>query len=442
MEKMRATVIGGGLAGSEAAWQLARRGVEVTLHEMRPVVTTPAHRTDRLAELVCSNSLGSDSAGSAPALLKAEMRRIGSLILEAAAAAQVPAGSALAVDRDVFAGFVTDKLAGHQRITIVRGEITEPSGPVVIATGPLTSPGLASLLRSEVGSEYLHFFDAAAPVVTRESLDETRLFAASRYDKGDGVYLNAPLNREEYARFYEALRTAENTVLHLADEKDVCFFEGCLPVEVLARRGPDTLRFGPMKPVGLRDPRTGHRPYAVVQLRQDNVAGDLFNLVGFQTQLKWGEQKRVFSLIPGLEHAEFVRLGVMHKNTYLAAPAFLAPTLQWRDRPDWFFAGTVIGVEGYTEAAATGLIAGLNLARVLAGEAPIRFPPTTMLGALLRYVSSCDPKHFQPMNSNWGLIDPLDERVRDKQDRHRRQAERALADLDHTLAERQAVVAS
>ncbi|MBM3267841.1 MAG: methylenetetrahydrofolate--tRNA-(uracil(54)-C(5))-methyltransferase (FADH(2)-oxidizing) TrmFO [Candidatus Sericytochromatia bacterium] len=431
---MRAHVVGGGLAGSEAAWQLARAGVDVTLCEMRPAASTPAHRTDQLAELVCSNSLGSDTPGSAPALLKAEMRRFGSLVLEAAEAARVPAGSALAVDRDIFAANVTRRLAEHPRIAVVRAEIGELPDPAVVATGPLTSPGFAATLQREIGAAHLHFFDAAAPVVTRESLDEAKLFAASRYGKGDGVYLNAPLTRDEYEAFHAALCAAENTVLHLAEEQDVRFFEGCLPVEVLARRGHDTLRYGPMKPVGLRDPRTGHRPHAVVQLRQDNVAGDLFNLVGFQTQLKWGEQKRVFSLIPGLEQAEFVRLGVMHKNTYLAAPAFLAPTLAHRERPGWFFAGTLIGVEGYTEAAATGLLAGFNLARTLRGDAPLELPTTTMLGALARYVSTCEVKHFQPINSNWGIVDPLASRVRDKQERHRLQHERSLADLDRLLA--------
>lgn len=424
-----AHVVGGGLAGSEAAWQLARRDVDVVLHEMRPGRPTPAHRTDGLAELVCSNSLGSDTPGSAPALLKAEMRRIGSLILEAAAEARVPAGSALAVDREVFSAAVTRRLSAHPRISIVRDEVVElPQGPVLIATGPLTSSALADRLRERVGRDHLHFFDAAAPVVSRESLDETRLFAASRYGKGEGVYLNAPFDPGEYDRFWEALKDAENTVLHLQDEKDVTFFEGCLPVEVLARRGKDALRYGPMKPVGLIDPATGKRPWAVVQLRQDNVAGDLFNLVGFQTQLKWPEQKRVFSLIPGLDHAEFVRLGVMHKNTFLAAPAFLAPSLRWAGPTPCYAAGTLIGVEGYTEAAATGLLAGINLARELAGQPPLVLPPTTMLGALARYVSSCDPERFQPMNSNWGLVDPL-EGIRDKRLRHEKMAERALAEL-------------
>lgn len=433
-ETLKATVVGGGLAGSEAAWQLAQRGMDVVLREMRPAVPTPAHRSDRLAELVCSNSLGSDTWGSAPALLKAEMRRFGSLVLEAAQAARVPAGSALAVDRDVFAGYVTEKLAGHPRVQVVRDEVVEPSAPVVIATGPLTSGILAERLRELVGADHLHFFDAAAPIVTRESLDERKLYEASRYGKGEGYYLNAPMGREEYLAFRDALVAAENTVLHLAEEKDVNFFEGCLPVEVIARRGVDALRYGPLKPIGLRDPRTGKGSYAVVQLRQDNVAGDLFNLVGFQTQLKWGEQKRVFSMIPGLEHAEFVRLGVMHKNTYLAAPAFLGPTMQWQGKPGWFFAGTLIGVEGYTEAAATGLLAGMNLARVLGGLAPLVLPTTTMMGALARYVSSCDPRLFQPMNSNFGLLDPLPEKIRDKKDRHAAMADRALADLDALLA--------
>ena len=430
----RATVIGGGLAGTEAAWQLALRGIDVVLHEMRPVVPTPAHKTDRLAELVCSNSLGSDSWGSAPALLKAEMRRFGSLVLEAAQAARVPAGSALAVDRDLFAGFVTDRLAAHPRVTIARSEVVEHFAPVVVATGQLTSGLMAEHLIAVLGAAQLHFFDAAAPIVTRESLDEARLFEATRYGKGEGFYLNAPMTREQYETFYRALVEAENVALHLAEERDVNFFEGCLPIEVIARRGKDSLRYGPLKPIGLRDPRTGKGAYAVVQLRQDNVAGDLFNLVGFQTQLKWGEQKRVLSLIPGLEHAEFVRLGVMHRNTYLAAPAFLGPTLQWQGHPGWFFAGTLIGVEGYTEAAATGLLAGMNLARVLGGLEPLVLPTTTMLGGLVRYVSSCDPGLFQPINSNFGLLDRLPDRVKDKQERHAAMADRAIADLDALLA--------
>ncbi|MEB3299865.1 MAG: methylenetetrahydrofolate--tRNA-(uracil(54)-C(5))-methyltransferase (FADH(2)-oxidizing) TrmFO [Candidatus Sericytochromatia bacterium] len=428
-------VVGGGLAGSEAAWQLARQGLDVVLHEMRPVRSTPAHKGDGLAELVCSNSLGSDTAGSAPALLKAEMRQLGSLILEAAEEAKVPAGSALAVDRDVFSAAVTRRLTAMPGLTLVRDEITHLEGPIVVASGPLTSPSLADHLQAMLGVGQLHFFDAAAPVVTRESLDMDRLFMASRWDKGEAAYLNAPMNREEYLAFHAALATAENTVLHLEVEKDVAFFEGCLPVEVLARRGVDTLRYGPMKPVGLTDPRTGRWPHACVQLRQDTVTGDMFNLVGFQTQLKWGEQKRVFSMIPGLARAEFVRLGVMHRNTYLASPAFLAPTMQRRGHPEQAFAGTLIGVEGYTEAAATGLLAGLNLGRHVRGLPTLELPPTTMLGALARYVSSADPKHFQPMNANWGLVDPWPERIRDKAERRRLQAQRALQDLARTVQE-------
>ncbi|MBU6428535.1 MAG: methylenetetrahydrofolate--tRNA-(uracil(54)-C(5))-methyltransferase (FADH(2)-oxidizing) TrmFO [Cyanobacteria bacterium REEB65] len=427
---MDAHVIGGGLAGSEAAWQLAERGVSVVLHEMRPVRPTSAHKTDRLGELVCSNSLGSDTWGSAPALLKAEMRKLGSLVLQAAEDARVPAGSALAVDRDVFGESITRRLQEHPNVRIVREECLALQGPVILATGPLTSSALAERLRQLLGRDHLHFFDAAAPIVSRDSLDESKLFAASRYGKGEGVYLNAPLDKGQYEQFWEALCAAENTVLHLQEEREVNFFEGCLPVEVLARRGKDTLRYGPMKPVGLVDPKTERRPWAVVQLRQDNVAGDLFNMVGFQTQLKWGEQKRVFSMIPGLEQAEFVRLGVMHKNTFLAAPTFLEPSLRWHGKPDWFAAGTLIGVEGYTEAAATGLLAGLNLARVLAGREPLVLPPSTMLGALARYVSSCDPDHFQPINSNWGLVEPLAETIRDKRQRHEQLAHRSLADLD------------
>lgn len=422
-------VVGGGLAGSEAAWQLARQGLDVVLHEMRPTRPTPAHKGDGLAELVCSNSLGSDTTGSAPALLKAEMRHLGSVILDAAAEARVPAGAALAVDRDVFSAAVTRRLASLPNLRLSRDEVVCLDGPVVVASGPLTSPDLAAHLQAQLGVDQLHFFDAAAPVVTRESLDMDRLFVASRWDKGEAAYLNAPMNREEYAAFHAALVEAENTVLHLEEEKDVAFFEGCLPVEVLARRGVDTLRYGPMKPVGLTDPRTGRWPYACVQLRQDTVTGDMFNLVGFQTQLKWGDQKRVFSMIPGLAEAEFVRLGVMHRNTYLASPAFLEPTMLRRGRADQAFAGTLIGVEGYTEAAATGLLAGINLGRVLRGHAPLVLPTTTMLGALARYVASADPAHFQPMNANWGLVDPWPERMRDKAERRRRQGERALSDL-------------
>lgn len=439
---LKAKVIGGGLAGSEAAWQLARQGVAVTLHEMRPVRPTEAHHTDRLGELVCSNSLGAFGEGSASGLLKAEMRLMDSLILKAAAQASVPAGGALAVDRDLFAGHITDAIEAHPLITLVRDEVTslDPEEPTVIATGPLTSPALSEALLRHTGVEHLHFYDAAAPIVTLESLDMDRIFKAARYDKGEGVYLNCPMTKEEYAAFWSALTEAEGAVLHLG-EAEKNFFEGCLAVEVLARRGVDTLRFGPMKPVGLTDPKTGRWPYAVVQLRQDNVAGDLYNLVGFQTQLKWGEQQRVFRMIPGLAQAEFVRLGVMHRNTYLASPCFLDSTLQWRERPHWFAAGCLVGVEGYTESAASGALAGLNLARVLKGEPPLALPRTTMLGSLMHYVANAESKHFQPMNSNWGIIEALEgPKVRDKLARHLKQAERALADFSRALGPSLAVV--
>lgn len=434
---MKATVIGGGLAGSEAAWQLARQGVSVTLHEMRPVRRTEAHHTDRLAELVCSNSLGAFGEGSASGLLKAEMRQMESLVLAAATHASVPAGGALAVDRDLFAGYVTERIESHPRITLVRDEVTalDPAEPTVIATGPLTSSALSAALQAHTGVDNLHFYDAAAPIVTLESLDMGQIFKAARYDKGEGVYLNCPMTKEQYEAFWHELVHAEGAVLHLGAEESMNFFEGCLAVEVLARRGIETLRYGPMKPVGLTDPKTGRWPYAVVQLRQDNVAGDLYNLVGFQTQLKWGEQQRVFRMIPGLEAAEFVRLGVMHRNTYLASPCFLAPSLQWRERPRWFAAGCLIGVEGYTESAASGALAGLNLARLLRGEAPIVLPRTTMLGSLMHYVSHAEAKHFQPMNSNWGILEPLEgPKVRDKKERHLKQAERALADFARAVA--------
>lgn len=432
---MRAKVIGGGLAGSEAAWQLAQRGIEVDLYEMRPRVSTKAHHTDRLAELVCSNSLGSFGMGNASGLIKAEMRKMGSLILQAADFAQVPAGGALAVDRDRFASFVTEKISQHPRITIHREELRElrEDEPTIIATGPLTSEALSEELRRRTGAEHLHFYDAAAPIVTLESLNMDTIFRQARYDKGEGEYLNCPFTKEEYEAFWHALTEAEGAVLHLGDE-ETNFFEGCLPIEVIARRGIDTMRYGPMKPVGLTDPRTGRRPYAVVQLRQDNVAGDLYNMVGFQTQLKWGEQKRVFQMIPGMEQAEFVRLGVMHRNTYLASPAFLNAALQWRDYPNWFLAGQLIGVEGYTESTAAGLMAGINLARVIRGQDPLELPRTTMLGALLHYVSHADPETFQPMNSNWGILEPWPEKIRDKAARREHQAERALRDLEASMA--------
>ncbi|HBN08043.1 MAG TPA: methylenetetrahydrofolate--tRNA-(uracil(54)-C(5))-methyltransferase (FADH(2)-oxidizing) TrmFO [Cyanobacteria bacterium UBA8530] len=429
--EVRATVVGGGLAGSEAAWQLANRGVEVLLIEMRNHTPSPAHKTDKLGELVCSNSLGGAGINNASGLLKAELKRLNSLIMQAAELSRVPAGGALAVDRDLFSSYITEKIENHPLITVERREIEEiPDAPVVIASGPLTAPVLAEAIAKRLGKDSLHFFDAAAPVVSHESLDLNIVFPQSRYDKGDGVYLNCPMDKEQYLLFIEELLKGEGTHLHLEGEKN--FFEGCLPIEILASRGVETLRFGPMKPVGLTDPRTGRRPYAVVQLRQDNAAGTLFNLVGFQNQLKFGEQKRIFSLIPGLEKAEFLRLGVMHQNTYLNSPTFLHPTLEWQD--DIFFAGQLIGVEGYTESIAMGLIAGLNLARRLQGKELFLFPRTTMLGALSHYVCEAEAKHFQPINSNWGLLPPLDvnERIGKKEKERKREllGERALRDLD------------
>lgn len=433
----RITVIGGGLAGSEAAWQIAQHGIGVDLYEMRPQKRTPAHHTDRLAELVCSNSLGSYGEGSASALLKEEMKLLDSLIISCAWASRVPAGAALAVDRDLFAQTVTSRVESHPLINLLRQEYPQvPSTTVaVIATGPLTSAALAASLSNLTGQGALHFFDAAAPILTRESINMEIAYEKSRYDKGDGMYINCPMDRDQYDRFYEALIAAERA--ELKDfEKDTPYFESCLPVEVIASRGRDTLRFGPMKPVGLEDPRTGKRPYAVVQLRQDNAAADLYNIVGFQTNLKWGEQKKVFCLIPGLESAEFVRLGVMHRNTYLNSPVVLSQDLSLKSRQNVFVAGQITGVEGYSESTATGLIAGRNAARKLRGLAPIILPPETMIGALIRYITHADPKNFQPINSNWGIIEaPPGLNTRDKQAKRAAIKERALEVLPTLFTE-------
>lgn len=427
-------VIGGGLAGSEAAWQLAERGRRVVLHEMRPVRRTPAHQTDRLAELVCSNTFKSTETTNAHGLLKAEMRALGSMVLEAADAARVPGGSALTVDRDVFARAVTERVSSHAGIEIVRDEVTEVTSPGIIATGPLTSEGLSDAIRRRTGSEALSFYDAIAPIVSFESIDHDIVFRASRYGKetmegaGDaGAYLNCPMSREEYEAFLDALGTADQYVAKEFDQ--VPYFEGCMPVEVMAQRGRETLRFGPMKPVGLSDPRTGRRPWAVVQLRQEDRAGAMWNLVGFQTRLRIAEQQRVLRMIPGLANAEFLRYGQIHRNAYLNAPACLTTHLSLRDDPMVLFAGQLTGVEGYTESTATGLIAGINLDRLLRGEAPSLPPPTTMIGALYRHLRDADPRHFQPMNANFGLIEPLDGEVRDKKRKKELLAERALADL-------------
>ena len=428
------TIVGGGLAGSEAAWQLAGRGHEVALHEMRPLRSTPAHKTDKLAELVCSNTFKSTEVTNAHGLLKAEMRLLGSLILEAADSARVAAGSALAVDRDVFAGAVTGRIENHPGITIVRGEITALTAPCIVATGPLTSDALAEAIRARLGVGALAFYDAIAPVIARESIDDDKVFRASRYGKEtmsgadeDGAYLNCPMTRDEYDAFIDALVSADQYHGHEFDE--VPYFEGCMPVEVMAKRGRDTLRFGPLKPVGLRDPRTGRDAHAVVQLRQEDRAGRMWNVVGFQTRLRIPEQQRVLRMIPGLENAEFLRYGSIHRNSYLNSPAALSPHLAARDDSTILFAGQITGVEGYTESSATGLLAGINLSRILSGEEPVIPPPTTMLGALYRYMREADPKHFQPMNANFGLVDDLPERVRDKKRKRELIAERALADM-------------
>jgi len=430
---VKATVVGGGLAGCEAAWALAERGIDVTLCEMRPVKTTPAHHSDRLAELVCSNTFKSVEPWNAHGLLKAELRRLGSLLLCCADRARVPGGSALAVDRDLFSRAVHERVTAHARITLVRDEVVEIPSPAVIATGPLTSDSLAATLSDRLGTGALAFYDAIAPVVADESLDKSRLYALSRYGKGDGDdYLNAPMDRQGYGAFIEALAAADQFTAHEFDQ--VPYFEGCLPIEEMARRGPETLRFGPLKPVGLPDPRTGRDPYAVVQLRREDRAGQMWNLVGFQTRLRVPEQQRVFRMIPGLGSAEYLRYGSIHRNSYINTPASLSPALSLPDDELVFLAGQMTGVEGYTESLGTGLLAGINLARRLAGLPAAVPPPTTMLGGLYRYLREAEPAHFQPMNANFGLLDPLDGaqgggRV-SKQRKKEVLAERALADID------------
>lgn len=432
-------VVGGGLAGSEAAWQLAERGHSVAIHEMRPVLQTAAHRTDRLAELVCSNTFKSTETTNAHGLLKAEMRAMGSLILACADQARVPGGSALAVDREIFAQAVHERIASHPNITLARGELREIPSPGVIATGPLTSDALAETIRVRLGQQSLSFYDAIAPVIARDSIDDTIAYRASRYGKetmegaGEaGAYLNCPMSREQYYAFIDALVSADQHQPHAFDK--VPYFEGCMPVEEMAARGRESLRFGPLKPVGLHDPRTGRDAFAVVQLRQEDRAGRMWNIVGFQTRLRTPEQQRVFRMIPGLAGAEFLRYGSIHRNSYVNAPASLTPALTLRDDPMVFFAGQLTGVEGYTESSATGLLAGINLARALAGHAPVIPPPTTMLGALYRYLRQADPANFQPMNANFGLLDDLATPERDKRRKKELMAERALADLDAWIA--------
>ena len=427
-------IIGGGLAGSEAAWQLAERGHRVVLHEMRPVRGTPAHKTGRLAELVCSNTFKSTEVTNAHGLLKAEMRLLGSMILRAADEARVAAGSALGVDRDVFSATVDEWVTSHPRITVTRDEVAELPETGIVATGPLTSDALASAIRARLGIDGLAFYDAVAPIVSVESIDHGIVFRASRYGKEtmdgaseEGAYLNCPFSRDEYAAFLDALGAADQFTAHEFDK--VPYFEGCMPVEEIARRGRETLRFGPMKPVGLEDPRTGREAFAIAQLRMEDRGGQMWNLVGFQTRLRIPEQQRVFRMIPGLADAEFLRFGSIHRNSYLNSPGALSPHLALRDAPMTMFAGQLTGVEGYTESTATGILAAINLARQLAGEDVVLPPPTTMLGALYRYLREADPRHFQPMNANFGLVEDLDQRIRDKRVKREKLAERALAEM-------------
>lgn len=429
MEKV--VVIGAGLAGSEAAWQLANQGVQVTLYEMRPKQKSPAHHTDHFAELVCSNSLRGAGLENAVGLLKEEMRRLGSLIMEAADACAVPAGGALAVDREAFGQYITNKVKTHPNIEVIENtEITELNFDeiTIVASGPLTSGKLAEEIAALTGENYCYFYDAAAPIVTGESLDWNKVYRASRYGKGDADYVNCPFNEEEYKAFWEALTTAEEAPTK--DFEKQIFFEGCMPIEVMAKRGIDTMRYGPMKPVGLDHPETGAKAYAVVQLRQDNAAATLYNIVGFQTHLKWPEQQRVFRMIPGLENAEFVRLGVMHRNTYIHSPKVLCETLQLKGRPRLFFAGQITGVEGYVESAASGLMAGINAARLARGEEPLIFPEDTAHGALSHYITHAEGKNFQPMNVNFGLLPPLGQKIRDKKVKNKMIADRALESLE------------
>lgn len=439
MSKQVLTVVGGGLAGSEAAWQAAERGVDVTLYEMRPLRNTPAHVSEQLAELICSNSLGSDKPATAPGLLKAELRALGSLIMACADATSLPAGNALAVDRELFASMVTERIENHARISIRREEVKAvPDVPTIIASGPLTSDALASSIMKLSGEEHLYFYDAISPIVSVDSIDMSIAFRASRYESqsngaSGGDYINCPMTRDEYEAFVEALATGEQIKLRRFEREDPKFFEGCLPIEVMARRGRDTMAFGPLRPVGLRDPHSGNRPHAVVQLRQDNLAGTLYNMVGFQTNLKWPEQKRILRMIPGLADARFMRYGMMHRNTFINTPALLDATMQVRTRDDLFFAGQIMGAEGYVGNAATGWLAGVNAARLLAGESLVTLPVETMLGALIHYLTHADTKDFQPMKANFGIIPPLDPPVRNKRKRYERYSERALQALDRFI---------
>ncbi|MGI6403169.1 MAG: methylenetetrahydrofolate--tRNA-(uracil(54)-C(5))-methyltransferase (FADH(2)-oxidizing) TrmFO [Oscillospiraceae bacterium] len=436
MNKPIIQVVGGGLAGCEAAWKLAGAGFPVELYEMKPQRKSPAHQSDDLAELVCSNSLKADRLSTAAGLLKAEMRLLGSLLLEVAADCAVPAGGALAVDRDQFSRLVTEKITSHPNIRLVGQEVTQiPQGPVVIATGPLTSQGLSQAIQQRLGQGYLSFFDAASPIVTADSIDRSIVFAGARYGRGGADYLNCPMNQEEYDRFYQALISAESVEQKEFERQEFKVYEGCMPVEALAKRGKDALRFGPLKPVGFTDPRTGKRPWALVQLRQENLGATLYNLVGFQTNLKFPEQKRVFSMIPGLEQAEFVRYGVMHRNTFLDSPRLLDETFALRSDPLTVFAGQITGVEGYMESAASGLLAAEQLIRRLESRPLLQLSPQTMLGALSRYISNVEVVDFQPMGANMGLLPPLPQRIKDKPERYEALSRRALEALQKALKE-------
>lgn len=428
------TIIGGGLAGSEAAWQAANAGAKVRLIEMRGKKPTPVHQTDQYAELVCSNSLKSNLLTNGAGLLKEEMRRLDSLIVAAGDLSSVPAGEALAVDRSLFAAYITNKLESHPNITLDRAEVTtiDQNAVHIIATGPLTSDALALDVGRLTGQSQLFFYDAVAPTLDASTINRDIAFLASRYEKGEAAYLNCPFSKAEYEAFYEALLSAELAPLQEHEAK-VPYFEGCLPIEVMAARGPKTLSFGPMKPMGLIDPRTGHRPWACLQLRQENRAATLYSMVGFQTRMKWGDQKRVFRMIPGLENADFVRYGVIHRNTYIQSPQVLNDTLQMRDYPNVFFAGQITGVEGYVESAATGILAGRNAAKHLLGLPLRSLPETTMLGSLANYVAHYDGKDFQPMNANWGIVPPLPDRIKDKKEKNTLLAERGLAALEAVL---------
>ncbi|MCR8848632.1 FADH(2)-oxidizing methylenetetrahydrofolate--tRNA-(uracil(54)-C(5))-methyltransferase TrmFO [Rossellomorea sp. SC111] len=427
---MSVNVIGAGLAGSEAAWQIAKRGIKVNLFEMRPIIKTPAHHTDKFAELVCSNSLRANTLTNAVGVLKEEMRRLDSVIMSAADACSVPAGGALAVDRHEFAALVTDKVKNHPNVTVFNEEVTDlPEGITIVATGPLTSEGLSKQIKRLTGEEHLYFYDAAAPIIEKDSIDMDKVYLKSRYDKGEAAYLNCPMTEAEFNRFYEALISAETVPLK-EFEKEV-FFEGCMPIEVMASRGKKTMLFGPLKPVGLEDPKTGKRPYAVVQLRQDDAAGTLYNIVGFQTHLKWGPQKEVLQLIPGLQNADIVRYGVMHRNTFINSPNVLKDTYQLKNHENLFFAGQMTGVEGYVESAASGLIAGINAAKLAVGEEPVVFPYETAMGSMARYITTANKHNFQPMNANFGLFPELPKKVKGKKERNEEHANRALETIQN-----------